>query len=226
MIALELDVRVGQGEFALEVRDQAEVQVLGLAGPSGAGKTTLLEALAGLRPAQGVIRVGGRTLLDTAAGVDLPPRRRRVGYVPQDARLFPHLDVRRNLEYGARDAARVDTVAEMLEVANLLDRTASGLSGGERQRVALGRALAAEPDLLLLDEPLGALDPARRDRILPYVLRARKALGVAMIWVTHDVQELLHAADRAIVIDRGRVVHAGAVAGAVSLLNARPPSAF
>jgi molybdate transport system ATP-binding protein len=226
VIALELDVRVGQGEFSLEVRDQAEVQVLGLAGPSGAGKTTLLEALAGLRPAQGVIRVGGRTLLDTAAGVDLPPRRRRVGYVPQDARLFPHLDVRGNLEYGARDAARVDTVAEMLEVANLLDRTVSGLSGGERQRVALGRALAAAPDLLLLDEPLGALDPARRDRILPYVLRARQALGVAMIWVTHDVQELLHAADRAIVIDRGRVAHAGTVAGAVSLLTARAPSAL
>jgi molybdate transport system ATP-binding protein len=209
MIALELDVRVGQGEFALEVRDQAEVQVLGLAGPSGAGKTTLLEAIAGLRPAAGVIRVGGRTLLDTAAGVDLPPRRRRVGYVPQDARLFPHLNVRGNLEYGATAAARVD-------------RPAAGLSGGERQRVALGRALAAEPDLLLLDEPLGALDPARRDRILPYVLRARQALGVAMIWVTHDVQELTHAADRAMVIDRGRVVHAGAVAGAVALLTARP----
>lgn len=222
MIALELDVRVGQGEFALAVRDQAEVQVLGLAGPSGAGKTTLLEALAGLRPADGVIRVGGRTLLDSAAGVDLPPRQRRVGYVPQDARLFPHLNVRRNLAYGARDAARVDAVAEMLEVANLLDRPTTGLSGGERQRVALGRALAAEPDLLLLDEPLGALDPARRDRILPYVLRARKALGVAMIWVTHDVQELIHAADRALVIDGGRVVHAGAVAGAVALLTARP----
>jgi molybdate transport system ATP-binding protein len=226
VIALELDVRVGQGEFSLEVRDRAEVQVLGLAGPSGAGKTTLLEALAGLRAAQGVIRVGGRTLLDTSAGIDLPPRRRRVGYVPQDARLFPHLNVRHNLAYGARDAVRVDTVAEMLEVANLLDRPASGLSGGERQRVALGRALAAEPDLLLLDEPLGALDAARRDRILPYVLRARQALGVAMIWVTHDVQELTHAADRAIVVDRGRVVHAGAVAGAVSLLTSRSPSAF
>ncbi len=110
----------------------------------------------------------------------------------------------------------------MLEVANLLDRPTAGLSGGERQRVALGRALAAEPELLLLDEPLGALDPARRDRILPYVLRARQALGVAMVWVTHDVHELRHAADRAIVIDLGRVVHAGSVAGAVSLMTARP----
>ena len=222
MIALAFDLTVGQGEFSLQVRDDAEVQVLGLAGPSGAGKTTLLEALAGLRAATGTIRVGGRTLLDTAAGLDVPARHRRVGYVPQDALLFPHRTVRGNLEYGARDRQRVDAVAEMLEVANLLDRPTAGLSGGERQRVALGRALAAAPDLLLLDEPLGALDPARRDRILPYVLRARQALGVAMVWVTHDVQELRHAADRALVIDRGRVVHAGGVDGAVALLTARP----
>lgn len=219
MIALEFDLRVGQGEFALRVRDTAEVQVLGLVGPSGAGKTTLLEALAGLRAAEGVIRVGGRTLLDTKANVCVPPRRRRVGYVPQDALLFPHLTVRANLAYGARDLRRVDAVAEMLEVAALLDRPATGLSGGERQRVALGRALAAAPDLLLLDEPLGALDPARRERILPYVLRARQALGVAMIWVTHDTSELVHAADRALVLDHGAVVFAGTVAGALPILG-------
>ncbi len=219
MIALEFDVRVQQDEFTLHLRDQAEVQVLGLVGPSGAGKTTLLEALAGLRAATGVIRVGSRTLLDTPAGIDLPSRLRRVGYVPQDALLFPHLTVRGNLAYGAADAARVDAVAEMLEVAALLDRPATGLSGGERQRVALGRALAAAPELLLLDEPLGALDPARRERILPYVLRARQALGVAMVWVTHDVDELTHAADRALVIDRGAVIYAGAVSGALPLLG-------
>ena len=222
MIALEFDVRVQQHDFALHLRDEAEVQVLGLVGPSGAGKTTLLEALAGLRLATGVIRVGGRTLLDTAAGIDLPARRRRVGYVPQDALLFPHLTVRGNLAYGAADGARVDAVAEMLEVAALLDRPATSLSGGERQRVALGRALAAAPELLLLDEPLGALDPARRERILPYVLRARQALGVAMVWVTHDVDELSHAADRALVIDRGAVVYAGAVSGALPLLGRGP----
>jgi molybdate transport system ATP-binding protein len=221
VIELAFDLQIVQGEFTLQARDQAEVQVLGLAGPSGSGKTTLLEALAGLRPATGVIRVGGRTLLDTSAGIDVPVRLRRVGYVPQDARLFPHLTVRGNLTYGARHAARVDVVAEMLEVGNLLDRPIPGLSGGERQRVALGRALAAEPDLLLLDEPLGALDPARRDRILPYVLRARQALGVPMVWVTHDMQELGHAADRAVVLDHGRVVHAGPVSGAVARLAAR-----
>ena len=219
MIALDFELHVVQGEFELRVRDAAEVQVLGLVGPSGAGKTTLLEALAGLRPATGTIRVGTRTLLDSAAGHDLPPRQRRVGYVPQDARLFPHLTVRGNLAYGTRDRARVDTVAEMLEIASLLDRPSTGLSGGERQRVALGRALAAAPDLLLLDEPLGALDPARRERILPYVLRARQALGVAMVWVTHDLDELAHAADRALVVDRGRVVHAGSVSGALALVG-------
>ena len=137
--------------------------------------------------------------------------------MPQDARLFPHLTVRGNLAYGARDAARVDAVAEMLEIASLLDRPSTGLSGGERQRVALGRALAAAPDLLLLDEPLGALDPARRERILPYVLRARQALGVAMVWVTHDLDELAHAADRALVVDRGRAVYVGGVPGALAL---------
>lgn len=217
MIALEFDVRVAQDEFSLELRDKADVQVLGLIGPSGAGKTTLLEALAGLRPASGVIRVGRRTLLDTSAGIDLPPRARRVGYVPQDALLFPHLTVRGNLEYGAGDRKRVEAVAEMLEIAALLDRAATGLSGGERQRVALGRALAAAPDLLLLDEPLGALDPARRERILPYVLRARHALGVAMVWVTHDLDELTHAADRALVVDRGRALYVGGVPGALAV---------
>ncbi len=221
MIALEFDVRVAQDEFSLELRDKADVQVLGLIGPSGAGKTTLLEALAGLRPARGFIRVGTRTLLDSAAGIDLPPRARRVGYVPQDALLFPHLTVRGNLQYGAGDPSRVEQVAEMLEIAALLDRAASGLSGGERQRVALGRALAAAPDLLLLDEPLAALDPARRERILPYVLRARHALGVAMVWVTHDLDELTHAADRALVVDRGRAVYVGGVAGALAMAGRR-----
>ncbi len=217
MIVLDFDLRVTQDEFALEVRDTADVQVLGLIGPSGAGKTTLLEALAGLRPARGRIKIGTRTLLDSAAGIDLPPRHRRVGYVPQDARLFPHLTVRGNLAYGTHDKARVETVAEMLEIASLLDRPSTGLSGGERQRVALGRALAAAPDLLLLDEPLGALDPARRERILPYVLRARQALGVAMVWVTHDLDELAHAADRALVVDCGRAIYVGGVPGALAL---------
>lgn len=216
MIRVEVDVHVAQDGFALDVRDDAEVQVLGLVGPSGAGKTTLLEALAGLRPATGVIRVGGRTLLDSASGIDVPARARRVGYVPQDALLFPHLSVRGNLLYGARDRSRLDALAGMLEIAPLLDRPATALSGGERQRVALGRALASAPDLLLLDEPLGALDPARRDRILPYVLRARQALGVAMVWVTHDLDEVELAADRVLALDQGQVRHAGPAAAVLA----------
>lgn len=224
MIRLDLDVRVDQDGFTLDVRDSADVQVLGLVGPSGAGKTTLLEALAGLRVARGIIRVAGRTLLDSAAGIDLPPRQRRVGYVPQDALLFPHLTVRGNLLYGARDRSGLDRLAAMLEIAPLLDRPATALSGGERQRVALGRALAAAPDLLLLDEPLGALDPARRDRILPYVLRAREALDVAMVWVTHDHDELVQAADRVLALDHGRRRHAGAAATVLAALGVAPAS--
>lgn len=217
MIALDFDLAVGHDEFTLEARATLDVSVLGLVGSSGAGKTTLLEALAGLVPARGRVRIGESTWLDSAAGVNLSLPDRRVGYVPQDARLFPHLTVRGNLAYGTRDEARVALIAEMLEVAHLLDRPAARLSGGERQRVALGRALAISPALLLLDEPLGALDPARRERILPYVLRARQALGVPMIWVTHDLDELTHAADHALVLDGGRVVYAGDVPGVRAL---------
>ena len=212
MIALEIDVTVVQDGFTLRVADRASVQVLGLSGPSGAGKTTLLEALAGLRRASGVLRVGERTLLDTAAGVDVAPRLRRVGYVPQDALLFPHLDVRRNLAYGAQPGADFAHIVEMLEIATLVDRGVAGLSGGERQRVALGRALMARPALLLLDEPLAAVDRARRDRILPYVQRIRADLGVPMVYVTHDGEELRQLADRVLVVDDGRVVRAGAPA--------------
>jgi molybdate transport system ATP-binding protein len=209
MIALELDVTVRQDAFTLRVEDRASVQVLGLWGVSGAGKTTLLEALAGLRRASGVLRVGERTLLDSAAGVDVPARHRRVGYVPQDALLFPHLDVRRNIIYGAQPGADFAHIVEMLEIAPLVARGVAGLSGGERQRVALGRALMARPTLLLLDEPLAAVDRARRDRIVPYLQRIRADLGVPMIYVTHDAEELRQLADRVLAIDAGRVVRAG-----------------
>jgi molybdate transport system ATP-binding protein len=210
MIALDLDVTVRQDAFTLRVQDRASVQVLGLWGVSGAGKTTLLEALAGLRSATGRLRVGERTLLDTDAGLDVPPRERRVGYVPQDALLFPHLDVRRNLTYGARPGADLAHIVEMLEIGPLAARRVAALSGGERQRVALGRALMARPALLLLDEPLAAVDRARRDRIVPYLQRIRADLGVPMVYVTHDADELRQLADRVLAIDDGRVVRAGA----------------
>lgn len=207
MIDLAFDIRVEQGGFVLEVADRSRVEVLGLSGPSGSGKTTLLEAIAGLRrPTRGEIDVAGVTLFSSTRNVDVPPRHRRIGYVPQEALLFPHLSVRSNLLFGSRaPAAELNTVAEMLEIAPLLARGVSGLSGGERQRVALGRALMTQPSLLLMDEPLAAVDRARRDRILPYLLRIRRELHVPLIYVTHDEDELRQIADRVLVIADGRV---------------------
>jgi molybdate transport system ATP-binding protein len=205
MIELAFDIRVEQGDFVLEVAERADVDVLGLFGPSGAGKTTLLEAIAGLRrPSRGDIRVGGVTLFSSARGIDVPPRHRRIGYVPQDALLFPHMSVRGNLLFGATSSRlELGTVAEMLEIAPLLDRRTAGLSGGERQRVALGRALMTHPALLLMDEPLAAVDRERRERILPYLMRVRRELHVPLIYVTHERGELEQIADRVLVLERG-----------------------
>jgi molybdate transport system ATP-binding protein len=217
MIDLSFDIRVEQGGFTLEVADRSRVEVLGLFGPSGSGKTTLLESITGIRrPARGEVAVGGTTLFASAKGIDLRPRDRRIGYVPQDVLLFPHLSVRGNLVYGAGrrnqgSGKHVDlgSVAEMLEIGGLLNRRIQGLSGGERQRVALGRALMTHPALLLLDEPLAAVDRSRRERILPFLLRIRRELHVPLIYVTHDAGELREIADRVLVLEEGRVAHAG-----------------
>jgi molybdate transport system ATP-binding protein len=211
MIDLAFDIRVEQGSFVLDVADRSQVEVLGLFGPSGAGKTTLLEAIAGIRqPTRGEIVIGGVTLFSSEAGIDVPARHRRIGYVPQDALLFPHMSVRGNLLFGATSSKlEVASVAEMLEIAPLLDRWTLGLSGGERQRVALGRALMTHPALLVMDEPLAAVDRARRERILPYLLRIRRELHVPLVYVTHDAQELEQIADRILVMEEGRIVKGG-----------------
>jgi molybdate transport system ATP-binding protein len=211
MIDLRFDIRVEQGGFVLEVADRSRVEVLGLFGPSGAGKTTLLEAIAGIRqPARGEIIVGDITLFSSERRVNLPPRQRRIGYVPQDALLFPHMSVRGNLLFGASAGStlEMESVAAMLEIGGLLDRRTQGLSGGERQRIALGRALMTHPALLLMDEPLAAVDRARRERILPYLLRIRRELHVPLVYVTHDVHELEQIADRVLVIAEGRLTEA------------------
>jgi molybdate transport system ATP-binding protein len=212
VIDLVFDITLTQGEFTLEIRESSRVEVLGLFGASGSGKTTLLETIAGLRtPVRGEIRIGDQTLFDSIRDINLPPRDRYIGYVPQDVLLFPHLDVRSNLLYGKRGDGGdgLGSLADILDIASLMKRRVHNLSGGERQRVAIGRALMTKPRLMLLDEPLAAVDRARREQILPYLLRIRRELHVPLIYVTHDARELAQIADRVLVIDDGRVVGNG-----------------
>jgi len=209
---IALDFRLDQGGFTLDIRVQLSGRVTVLFGPSGAGKTTILEAVAGLRPpSRGSIALNGRRVYDVANGIDLPAHERHVGYVPQDVLLFPHLNVRRNLLYGQRSGGRLDlrTVTAMLEIEPLLERGTGGLSGGEKQRVALGRALMSAPEILLLDEPLAAVDVELRRRILPYLERIRDEVGVPMIYVTHDRDEARRFADHVVLLDHGSVVRSG-----------------
>ncbi len=204
-------VRLPLAEFTLEIAARLDAPVTALFGRSGAGKTALLEVIAGLRrPQSALILLAGRVLTDTARGVALPARVRRIGYVPQDGALFPHLSARRNLRYGLKaggaGAADFERVVEVLELAPLLGRDPSRLSGGERQRVALGRALLSAPELLLLDEPLAGLDLQLKERIIAFLRRARAEFGTPMLLVTHDPAEVEALCDEVLVIERGRVV--------------------
>ena len=194
---LRVDIHLRRGGFERQVRIEEEARVVALVGPSGAGKTTVLNAIAGLvAPRSGRIEIDGRILFDSAREIDLPAHRRRVGYVFQDARLFPHMDVRRNLLYGrhaARDQARtfeLDSVVELLGIGALLDRRTANLSGGEAQRVAIGRALLSQPEILLFDEPLSALDEARREELIPWLLRVRDEIRLPMLYVSHRAEEV------------------------------------
>jgi molybdate transport system ATP-binding protein len=197
VIDISIDITMRQGEFALSVRDSASVEVLGIFGPSGSGKTSLLEAIAGIRtPDQGEIRIGDRILFSSAKKIDLPARERHIGYVPQDALLFPNMNVAANINYGRHLAVEFESLVQILDLQQLLERRVTKLSGGEKQRVAIARALMTRPSILLLDEPLAGVDRDRRDVILPYILRIRKELHVPLIYVTHDEAELNSIADR------------------------------
>ncbi len=215
---LRVDVEKLLGDFSLQAKFESEGRVTGLFGASGAGKTSLVNMIAGLlRPDRGTIVVDGETLDDTAKGIHVPPWRRRIGYVFQDARLFPHLNVRQNLDYGRRmngladDIEQQTRVTGLLDIGHLLDRRPGKLSGGERQRVALGRALLAKPRLLLLDEPLGALDESRRAEILPYLVKLRDEARIPMVYVSHDAAEMRQLATQIVLLQRGRVSSVGGV---------------
>lgn len=199
------------GAFSLEIDASFGPGWTALFGPSGAGKTTILEIIAGLRrPNAGQVKMEGRELFD-AGKVSVPPRRRRIGYVPQDLALFPHLDVRANLGYSRiPDRERFVQVVDKLEIGALLAKFPGELSGGEKQRVALGRALLSRPRLLLLDEPLTGLDAPLRERILPFFQRIRDEFRVPTLYVTHSADEVMALCDQVVVIDSGRVRASGA----------------
>ena len=216
---LDLDVTRRRPGFTLEAAFAAEGPgVIAVFGRSGSGKTTLLNLIAGLeRPDAGHIRLGEDTLTDTAAGIEVAVERRRIGYVFQEPRLFPHLSVAANLRYGearARGAPRIAGFAEvvaLLGLERLLQRQPHRLSGGERQRVALGRALLSQPRLLLLDEPLASLDRTRREEVLPYLEALRDTLAIPMVYVSHQFEEVLRLATYLVVLDGGRVHTHGSV---------------
>jgi molybdate transport system ATP-binding protein len=208
-----------RGTFALDVKfDIAKSGVTALFGPSGAGKTSIVDAIAGLmKPSAGRIVINGRTVFDRGLGIDVAVRERRVGYVFQDARLFPHMNVERNLLFGwrrAKSRASEDEIARVIDIlgiAHLRRRSTRALSGGERQRVAIGRALLSSPEILLLDEPMAALDVARRGEIFPYLERLRDARRIPILLVSHAIDEVARLADSVVVLNDGRVMAQGSV---------------
>lgn len=216
---LRVAIRQQLGDFALDVDFTAPEGLTVLFGRSGSGKTSVMSAVAGLsRPEAGRISLGERVLFDSEARVNLPPHKRRIGTVFQDARLFPHLTVRQNLLYGQwfapKGAAKADfgRVVEMLGIGALLERRPGALSGGEKSRVAIGRALLSGPELILADEPLAALDEARKAEILPYFERLRDVAGVPVLYVSHSASEVARLATTVVVLDGGRVQRQGTAA--------------
>ena len=209
---LKVDVFKQLGDFAIAASFTSTGGVTGLFGASGAGKSSIINMIAGLlRPDRGVISIDGNVLDDVSAGIHVPAHRRRIGYVFQDARLLPHLSVRQNLDYGRRmnglekDIAGQIRIVALLDLGELLERRPGKLSGGERQRVALGRALLAQPRLLLLDEPLASLDSNRKAEILPYLIRLRDETRIPMVYVSHDADELRQMASQIVVLRAGEV---------------------
>jgi molybdate transport system ATP-binding protein len=214
---LEISVRRKQGIFCIDAAFKgAESGVTALYGPSGAGKTSVVNMAAGLlRPDAGRIIVNGLCLFDSSLGIDLPPEKRRIGYVFQDGRLLPHLSVRSNLVYGMhrtpvqRRFIKFDQVVDLLGIGHLLHRRPAKLSGGEKQRVAIGRALLTSPAILLMDEPLASLDAARKSEVLPFIMRLSREFAVPILYVSHALDEILNLATQMVIMEEGRILAYG-----------------
>jgi molybdate transport system ATP-binding protein len=224
VIAVDIEKRLG--DFTLAVQFKAPASgVTALFGRSGSGKTSIVNALAGLmRPERGRIAVDDEVLFDSSRGIDRRPEKRRLGYIFQEHRLFPHYSVKGNLRYGGSGGATLgfDEVVDLLGLENLLTRRIDDLSGGEKQRVAIGRALLANPRLLLMDEPLASLDAARKAEILPFIARLRDALKIPIIYVSHAMEEVVQLADLLVLVSDGKVAAAGLVEDLTSRIDLRP----
>jgi molybdate transport system ATP-binding protein len=211
-MSLEVSAETRLGDFALDASFKSDSRVTAIFGPSGSGKTSVLNVIAGLlHPRRGRAAVDGVVLLDTEAGIFLPPHRRRIGYVFQDGRLFPHLSVKSNLLYGRafarpeREHALFEEVVDLLDLGSLLRRGTSALSGGEKQRVAIGRALLSSPQLLLLDEPLSSLDERRKQEVMPFLAKLRDQARMPIVYVSHMFSEIERLAGTVVLMDEGQV---------------------
>jgi len=228
-VSLRVDVERKLGAFRLQAKFSADVGVTALFGRSGSGKTSLVNVIAGLlKPDRGRVEIEGRVLFDSERGTDVPTSRRRVGYVFQEGRLFPHLSVRQNILYGrffigtGERYVHLDQVIELLGLAHLLDRRPAALSGGEKQRVAIGRALLANPQVLLMDEPLAALDEQRKGEILQYIERLRDEVKIPIIYVSHAIEEVVRLADTMVLLSAGAMHAVGRPDEIMGRLDLRP----
>lgn len=227
-MTLHVDMTCPRGELLIETSFQLEPGITALFGPSGAGKTSVFHAISGLiAPTQGHISLQQKVLFDSTRGINLPPHQRHIGYIFQDARLFPHLDIQQNLLYGRRltrhpHYTQFDEVIELLGIAPLLKLKPAKLSGGEQQRVAIGRALLSSPQLLLMDEPLVALDAPRKAIILDYILDLQRRYQLTLLYISHDFHEVVRLADHLLLMRNGCIEAAGSMEAVTSDLNALP----
>lgn len=227
MIFIQVASQLGEFSLNATLATTEEQPTVALFGRSGCGKTSLVNAVAGLlKPDSGRIEIAGETVLDTERGINVPPNRRRIGYVFQEGRLFPHLDVRANLEYGRKrngdGSVSFDQAVQLLGLDQLLPRKPFALSGGERQRVAIGRALLSNPKLLLMDEPLASLDSHRKSEILPFIARLKDEVGTPILYVSHAMEEIAQLADAVALMDSGRIVAMDTVERLTARLDLHP----